>query len=113
MKEDRDMEDALTNLHRTIVNDFANRYPERDDHGRVVFFAENLKFEEGRKYIKVTKKISENQTHVWGFIMKDDDQKFKKGDILMAASWASPARNKARGNIFEDYAVRWTGPHYL
>lgn len=108
-----DMESALNKLHRKITDDFANRYPEREDQHRVVFFAENLKFEEGRKYIKVTKKISDNQTHVWGFIMKDDDQKFKKGDILMAASWASPARNKARGNIFEDYSVRWTGPHYL
>jgi hypothetical protein len=108
-----DMEQALNDLHRAIVDDYAAINPSRTDRDRVVFFAENLKFEEGRKYIKVTKKISENQTHVWGFIMKDDDQKFKKGDILKAASWAAPARNKARGNIFEDYKIRWTGPHYL
>jgi len=28
----------------------------------------------------------------------------------MAASWSTPARNKPRGNIFDnDYKVRWTG----
>ena len=44
-----------------------------------------------------------------------DDQKFKAGDLLKAASWAAPARNKARGNILKgDYSwVRWTGPEYL
>jgi hypothetical protein len=111
MKEDRDMEDALNNLHRRITDDFATRTPEMDDQ-RVVEFAEGLTFEEGRKYIKVVK-TQGTQKMVWGFLMKEDDQKFKKGDILMAASWAAPARNKARGNIFEDYDVRWTGPHYL
>ncbi len=53
---------------------------------------------------------------VWGFIVKTDtDKKFRKGDILKAASWAAPARNKARGNILEgDFSwVRWTGPEYL
>ena len=45
--------------------------------------------------------------------MKNDDAKFKKGDILKAASFNSPARNQARGNIFEKYSVAWTGPHYL
>jgi hypothetical protein len=28
---------------------------------------------------------------------------------LMAKSWAAPATNFARGNIFEDYTIRWTG----
>jgi len=106
-----DMESALNNLHKAIVTDFAKRTPEMDDQ-RVVEFAEGLTFEEGRKYIKVVKTLG-TQKMVWGFLMKEDDQKFKKGDILMAASWAAPARNKARGNIFEDYDVRWTGPHYL
>jgi len=106
------METALNNLHKAITDDFANRYWEREDRNRVVEFAEGLTFEEGRKYIKVVKTLGTQQM-VWGFIMKDDDQKFKKGDILKAASWASPARNKARGNIFEDYHIQWTGPNYL
>ena len=107
-----DMEDALTNLHRAIVRDFERRYADPDDQRKVLDFAEGLTFEEGRKYIKVVKTLGTQQM-VWGFIMKDDDKKFKKGDILKAASWASPTRNKARGNIFEDYDVRWTGPNYL
>ena len=37
----------------------------------------------------------------------------KRGDILKAASWNAPATNKARGNIFEEYTVQWTGPLYL
>lgn len=105
-----DFQDALTNLHKAIVTDFARRYTDSDQ--RVVEFAEGLDFEEGRKYVKVVKTLGTQQM-VWGFIMKDDDKKFKKGDILKAASWAAPARNKPRGNIFEDYSIQWTGPNYL
>lgn len=69
-------------------------------------FKDGLGFTEGNKYIKVIKRGS-----VHSFIVNtDDDKKFKRGDILMAAGWASPARNFARGNIFGSYAVRWTGP---
>ena len=73
-------------------------------------FVQALRVEEGRKYIKIIK-----QGSVWGFIQKEDDAKgFRKGDILMAASYAAPARNKARGNILDGgYAIRWTGPLYL
>jgi len=51
---------------------------------------------------------------VWGFIVKADDKLFKAGDILKAASWSAPARNKPRGNVFTDLSwVQWTGPAYL
>ena len=64
----------------------------------------------GQKYIKI---IRENS--VWGFIVNtDNDRVFKKGDILKAAGWNAPARNAARGNIFDDdYFIQWTGPLYL
>jgi len=107
-----ELEKALNNLHEAIVTDFATRYAHPDDRNRVVEFAEGLTFEEGRKYIKVVKTLG-TQKMVWGFLMKEDDKKFKAGDILKAASWASPARNQARGNIFEDYRIAWTGPEYL
>jgi len=72
-------------------------------------YCDGIEFQEGRKYIKV---ITENS--VWGFIMKADDKKFKAGDILKAAGYNAPARNAARGNIFDDnYTIRWTGPLYL
>ena len=110
------MEAELNKLLKNIGDDFErSTCRDKDDPRRVERaegFRNDLAIEEGRKYLKVTKKLG-TQTMVWGFIMKDDDSKFRKGDILKAASWASPARNKARGNIFEDYDVRWTGPKYL
>ena len=107
-------DNALTDLHRAIVADFA-AYDARGDYSdpaKVTEFAESIEFEEGRKYIKVTKKLG-TQTMVWGFVMKEDDKKFLAGDILKAASWSAPARNKARGNIFTGFDIRWTGPNYL
>ena len=85
-------------------------YAADDDFER---FRAQLSIEEGRKYLKVVK--SDTQTMVWGFIQKEDDKKFRAGDILKAASWSAPARNKARGNVIdEDFSwVRWTGPEYL
>jgi len=51
------------------------------------------------------------QNSVHSFIVNiDDDIKFKRGDILMAASYNKPARNFARGNILDGgYAVQWAG----
>lgn len=63
----------------------------------------------GKKYIKIVKDGS-----AWGFIVNtSDDPMFRYGDILKAASWASPARNGARGNVFGNYDVQWTGPLYF
>lgn len=62
----------------------------------------------GSKYTKIVKGGS-----VWGFIVNKDNAKFRRGDILKAASWAAPATNAARGNIFDGYSIDWTGPHYL
>ena len=73
-------------------------------------FAKTIEVVEGRKYIKVV------QNHiVWGFIVAtDNDRKCKRGDILKAASFSSPTRNHARGNIIEGgYPVHWTGPAYM
>jgi len=76
-------------------------------------FMESIEFSGGSKYIKVIR--NDNQRTVWGFIVNtDNDKKFKRGDILKPAGWAAPARNKARGNVFEDLSwVQWTGPAYL
>ena len=74
-------------------------------------FKEELGYKVGNKYIKITNK---NGGSVWGFVVNtDDDKKFNKGDILMAAGYNAPARNKARGNVFKGYNINWTGPQYL
>jgi hypothetical protein len=72
-------------------------------------FAAKVRVTEGKKYIKVIQ-----GTSVWGFIVKEDGGKFRKGDILKAAGWNAPATNSARGNIIDGgYTVQWTGPLYL
>lgn len=110
------MDNALNELFDAIGKDYANwrsrgEYGSDNDYGEMV---DNLHVEEGRKYLKVVKKLG-NQEMVWGFIVKKDDKQFRAGDILKAATWAAPARNKARGNILDgDFSwVRWTGPEYL
>ena len=71
-------------------------------------FKNGLEYRMGSKYIKVVK--TDNQESVHSFIVNTKkDDKFKYGDILKAASWKTPARNFARGNIFENYKVRWVG----
>ena len=32
---------------------------------------------------------------------------------IVTGNWNTPALNQARGNIFKDYSVAWTGPHYI
>ena len=110
------MDNALNGLFDAIARDYADWHA-RGEYGSPSDYDEFLKklhVEEGRKYLKVVQDTG-NQNLVWGFIVKEDDKKFKAGDILKAASWAAPARNKARGNILEeDFSrVRWTGPEYL
>ena len=110
------MKNEMTNLLEEIKKDylrFTSRNSTREltdiNNQMIADFNENLHYEEGRKYIKVITKGS-----VWGFIVKADDKLFKAGDILKAASWSAPARNKPRGNVFTDLSwVQWTGPAYL
>ena len=71
-------------------------------------FEDALSVKRGSKYTKIIKGGS-----VWGFIVNADNDRFRAGDILKAASWASPATNAARGNIFDGYQIEWTGPLYL
>jgi|TARA_B110000858_G_scaffold51093_2_gene59179 hypothetical protein len=82
-------------------------------------------FEEGRNYIKLLKTEESDfdgslRSSVVGFIVKKSpkaidnktNEKFKIGDMLMAAGYNAPATNFARGNILEGYneaRVRWTG----
>ena len=68
-----------------------------------------IKVNEGKKYIKVIR-----DGGVFAFICKTDFKHFKKGDVLKAASWNTPALNKPRGNVLKgNYPIEWTGPLYL
>ena len=72
----------------------------------------DLVIEIGNKFIRLWQ-----GTSCWGFISRvDGDLKgspIKKGDLLKAASWKSPAKH-ARGNIM-DGSARYSvyGPEYL
>lgn len=59
-------------------------------------YNESMEYTVGKKYIRVFKDGS-----VWGFIVVGNDPKFTEGTILKAAGWKTPARNFARGNIFD------------
>lgn len=115
------MKRAIEKLMEKIIEDF-RLYEEKSPYGdaasnavRVERFARALEVKKGKKYIKIISGVFPN-TCVWGFVVNtDDDEKFKKGDILKAATWAAPARNKPRGNVLDGNFewVRWTGPAYL
>lgn len=106
------MQNELNTLLDTIRKDYAawgsgNKFPQ----SMLDEFNSGLRIEEGSKYLKIV-----SGTCVWGFVVKTDKHaKFKRGDILKAATWAAPATNKARGNVLAgDLSwVHWTGPRYL
>ena len=105
------MNESIQTLIAKINEDYA-RWSKRANITNVP--DDEILVQEGSKYIKIVRKG--NQSSVWGFVVKTDNDKiFRKGDILKAAGWAAPARNKARGNILDgDFSwVRWTGPEYL
>ncbi len=69
-------------------------------------FKTKIRVDEGSKFIKV---VTNGSCH--SFIVKQDTGKFKRGDILKAASWRAPAKNFSRGNVLTGNFsnVRWTG----
>ena len=101
-----DIKTALRNYLDHIYADYCNYFNDADEKFRTRF-AEGLEFKMGKKYVKV---IHNRSVH--SFIVNvHDDPNFKFGDILKPASWASPAKNFARGNIFEGNfgGIRWMG----
>jgi hypothetical protein len=101
------MESAIHDYLDVICDNYAKSM---DNPDMINQFESSIRFDVGNKYVKVIIG-SMHQESVHSFIVREDGPKFKKGDILKAASWASPARNFARGNIFKDVsnASKWTG----
>ena len=111
------MENQITELMENIKTDYLNWTSQNGqkelteiNKNMIAEFNDGVRFTTGQKYIKV---LSSNS--VWGFIVNiDNDKKFAKGDILKAAGFNAPARNKPRGNILDGgYRIQWTGPLYL
>ena len=105
------MEAALNKLLDDIKADYRTFGKDSEIRRKMIEeFDEGIRYETGRKYIKIVT-ASGSQSSVWGFVVNtDNDKKFRKGDILKAAGWAAPARNFSRGNILDGgYTIRWTG----
>ena len=75
-------------------------------------FADGLCYTKGRNYIKIISSRHGGNRTVHSFIVLKPTKGYEIGDILKAASWAAPATNFKRGNVFETAslpAIRWTG----
>ena len=105
----QNMGNAIKMLLVEIEKDYGRQYPQSADK-----FGSQLQYVVNKKYIKITRQGSD-YGDTWGFVVNThDDKKFKRGDILKAQGWNTPARNHARGNVFEaNYVVEWTGPLYM
>ena len=98
-----DLAVALIGYKDAILADYAKFLKDLD-------YLENkfaIEFAEGSKYVKIVAISAGGSRSVHSFVEKSN------GNIWKAASWASPARNFTRGNVFDanSYAknVRWTG----
>lgn len=64
--------------------------------------------ERGQRYIRLVSETLGSRS-AWGFVDT------KSGDVLKSAGWKGPAKNFARGNIFDaDFGLSrasWTGVH--
>ena len=113
------LEDGIKTLIESAITDYKKRYGDGLDTSvgkkMVGDFINGFVVKSGQKYVKI---MSGNGGTVggscWGFIVKEDTSKFKKGDILKPAGWNKPATNAPRGNVLDGmYQINWTGPMYL
>ena len=113
------LEVGIDNLLNSAKADYVKRYGSdvNSDVAKKMIgqFNDGFVVKSGQKYVKI---MCGNGGTVggscWGFIVKEDTKKFKKGDILKPAGWSAPATNSARGNVLDGmYEINWTGPLYL
>ena len=113
------LEDGIKTLIESAITDYKKRYGDGldTDIGKKMVgdFINGFVVKSGQKYVKI---MSGNGGtpggSCWGFVVKNDNTKFKKGDILKPAGWNKPATNSARGNVLDGmYEINWTGPMYL
>ena len=118
-KVDWQMVEALQSYKKKMVEDYRNwtigkGEATEDKNKRIEDFDKGIRLEKTQLYWKVLNTdINGTSKSVHSFIVKEDRVirgiARKRGDILKAASWSSPAHNFIRGNILGDYKVRWVG----
>ena len=123
-KQFTDIQDGIKNLIKAANADYCDRSYKSEDAvpDYVLEMQENFKngwtIEEGKKQISIYNTLG-NQKSIWGGVVKEDsaDGLLKKGDILKAAGWKTPALNAPRGNIlrapYPIIGMRQYGPDYL
>jgi len=113
------IEDTLPLINTLVTRDF-NKFG-GNEHG----FGKCIMYLEGDKLVRLVSMDTRNGVLVektgsaFGFIVKEDNTVksdkgvyFKRGDILKASSWSAPAKNFARGNVFnltDASVIPWTG----
>ena len=104
--------EMLANLAAYIKQDYINWWGSRAGDKTVREMIDDfiIEFEPGSSYIRVVQGSRSGQRSSHSFIVKKAGQ-FPVGTILKSASWKSPAKNFARGNVMTgDFKrVRWTG----
>jgi hypothetical protein len=109
----KDLAEGVANMAEAMIEDYKLFNPSTKSDIAAKMneeYANSFEVKYGSKYVKILA-----GSGVTAFIVKTDkDKKFKKGDILKPAGFNAPARNGARGNIFDgNYPINWTGPLYL
>ena len=102
-----DLATALIGYKDTILADY-NKFLTNLEHLNADYEDKfGVEFAEGSKYVKIVTISAGGSRSVHSFVEKST------GDILKAASWAAPARNFTRGNVYitssYEKRVRWTG----
>ena len=98
-----DLATALIGYKDAILADYSKFLKDIDNDE----FKFGVEFAEGSKYVKIVAISAGGSRSVHSFVEKST------GNILKSASWAAPARNFSRGNVYitssYEKRVRWTG----
>lgn len=103
-----DIKDLLPRLTSKFIDDW-NKYNKNMGH-TFGLDSYSIDYDFGAKFARIIVQNHGSRSCA-GFICLVDNGKFKRGDLLKAASWKAPAKNFSRGSIFDldNAQIRWTG----